>query len=102
MASKLDLILTQVEKLLNDRFEKSEAKQDIRFEVIKSEFQLVRSEMTEEFAAVRTEMAQGFAEVRKEFVAVRKDLTIVRDQTAHVTERLTVLEQAQTPSSQSL
>jgi hypothetical protein len=80
MASKLDLILTQVEKL-NDRFEKSEAKQDIRFEVIKNEFQLVRSEMTEEFAAVR------------------KDLTTIRDQTVHVTERLAALEQAQTPSS---
>jgi hypothetical protein len=87
MASKLDLILTQVEKL-NDRFEKSEAKQDIRFEVTKNEFQLVRSEMTE-----------GFAVVRTEFVAVRKDLSIVRDQTAHVTERMTALEQAQTPPS---
>jgi hypothetical protein len=73
MAGKLDLILAEVRKI--------QVQQDARFDLIKDEFSSVRAE----FAAVRSEMARGFA-------AVRKDLTVVRNQTAHITERVATLE----------
>lgn len=63
-------------KGLNAKIDKIDAKVDDRFELVKDDFQRLEGK-------VQT----GFAEVRK-------DLTVIRNQTAHVTERITKLEKS--------
>lgn len=76
----LNMILDEIKKRdsrfdqIDSRFEKVEARADARFEMLKSEFQRLESKVD-----------TGFAEVKQ-------DLRVIRDQTAHLTERVTRIE----------
>jgi hypothetical protein len=94
-------------ELVNVRAEMTSEFTSVRTEIAdahndaKAGQQLLRAEMMSEFKSVRTEMADGFSDVRAEmkteFHAVRQDLKVVREQTAHITERVAGLESAQGP-----
>jgi hypothetical protein len=59
-----------------------------------AEFVKVRSEMSSEFVNVRSEMGSFRQETRSEFALVRAELKAIREQTAHITERVVTLERA--------
>jgi DnaJ-domain-containing protein 1 len=95
MASKLDLILTEVRDLrgkvnqtdskldLTDkRFDRMEAKEDVRFEWIKDRVTSVHTDMV----ALKSEVAEGFA-------GVHRELAVIRNHTVHLTERVVTVEE---------
>jgi chromosome segregation ATPase len=67
-----------------ERLNRIEAKEDARFGWTKDQFVAVRSDIAK--MATKTEMAEGFA-------GVHRELTVIRNHTAHMTERVVAIEE---------
>jgi chaperonin cofactor prefoldin len=89
----LATILQEIKRLdakNENEFKKRDSLSDVRFEFLKEQMQSTHAELRE-----------FKSEMRTEFTFVHKDLKVIRDQTAHITERVASLEHSNNEAAPS-
>lgn len=80
-------------EFLKDQFHSLDQKFESKFQLLDRKIESLDRKFETKFQSLDQKFESKFGILNKEIVQINKKLSIIRDQTAHITERVTTLEQ---------